>query len=511
MTLTGSQIERIAEAIQNAYSRDELRRVVLACMDKEFDGLVADKAYAAQVFDLVQWANRQSRAMDLLYCAYEHNRTNEALKMLWHEYMPKDGTPQLATNDIFLSFNHYDMTVAKRLSADLERAGFSVWTDGDLAPGTQNWQDAIEAAVEKCRCMVVVMTPHSKTSRWVRIEVDLAQELERPVIPVLADGQRREAVLLSLRDVQYVDLRREYAHAVQTQLVPAVQGILKSQPTYPSVPRIDVIAGKADAATSNPVTQSLPNLPMTAKVRDDAKIFRVQPLEIEWVEIPAGEFLMGSDKSKDELALENETPQHSVTLPKYHITKYPITNAQYLGFVNASGNIPPEHWKNGKIPRGFENHPVVHISWHDACAYCEWASSVAQFKIRLPTEAEWEKAARGRDGRIWPWGDQAPTRDLCNFARNEDGTTPVNKYPEGMTPYGAFDMAGNVWEWTNSEYRLYKYDPYDGRETSSRYASRTLRGGTWLDFERGVRCANRVVNRPDGSGSLIGFRLVSPE
>ena len=487
MTLTGPQIERITEAIRRAYSRDELRRAVLVCMDEDFDSLVSEKAYAAQVFELVAWANRQSRAVDLLRCAYEHNRTNEALRALWAELAPASGAAHAAAaGDIFLSYSHHDSAFARRLYADFAAAGFSVWADEGLAPGTQNWQDAIEAAVGKCRCMVVVMTPHAKASRGVRIEVDLAQELEKPIYPVLANGERKDAVLFSLRDVQYLDARSDYPAAVQRKLILELGKYL---------------GGAAAARSAPPVAVRV--------VKQATSELRTAPLEIEWVTIADGEFPIGSDKSKDKQALDNEMPQHSVKLPTYHIAKYPVTNAQYLEFVKASGHAAPRHWQDGMIPQGKENHPVVHVTWRDACAYCAWASSVAQCTIRLPSEAEWEKAARGTDGRIWPWGTSRRRKTCATLAARKEAQRRWKRYPLGRSPYGVMDMAGNVWEWTSSQYNAYPYDAADGREEQGGDVPRTLRGGAWnyIDY---VRCAARLDLHPVNWSGDVGFRVVSP-
>ena len=205
------------------------------------------------------------------------------------------------------------------------------------------------------------------------------------------------------------------------------------------------------------------------------------PIDFDWVTIPTGEFTMGSDKSKDSMARDNETPQHRLTLPEYRIARVPVTNAQYQHFVTATGHTAPQHWTNSKNPQGKEEHPVVNVTWHDAQALCEWA------KVRLPSEAEWEKAARGTDGRIWPWGDDSPTERHCNFNMNIGDTTPVGNYPDGAGPYDVLDMAGNVWEWTSSLFKPYRYDANDGREDPQASGIRTLRGGSWLHTGQGVR------------------------
>jgi serine/threonine-protein kinase len=232
------------------------------------------------------------------------------------------------------------------------------------------------------------------------------------------------------------------------------------------------------------------------------------PISFDWVEIPAGSFLMGSDRKKDGRAYDNELPQHTVTLPAYRIARTPVTNAQYRVFVQATGRHAPQHWKEGRIPEGKEDHPVVYVSWQDAVAFCRWASEATGATIRLPTEAEWEKAARGTDGRIYPWGNDKPTAEHCNFSRNVGDTTPVGSYPKGASPYGVLDVAGNVWEWTNSLFRRYPYDPTDGREDSYSEERRTVRGGSFHDLVRYVRCACRYVDI--NPLYYVGWRVASP-
>jgi formylglycine-generating enzyme required for sulfatase activity len=196
-----------------------------------------------------------------------------------------------------------------------------------------------------------------------------------------------------------------------------------------------------------------------------------KPIRLELIRIPAGEFLMGDDK-------------HLVDVAEFYIGKYPVTNAQYAAFVQAKNYDRPKHWKDGRIPAGKENHPVVYVSWDDSVAFCEWLSQATGRTFRLPTEAEWEKAARGGlripglDGalmdnplpaRTYPWGDKF-SKDKCNVSESGAAdTTPVDEYsPAGDSPYGVADMAGNVWEWVEDWYRL-----------SRNY--HVLRGGSWND------------------------------
>jgi formylglycine-generating enzyme required for sulfatase activity len=236
-----------------------------------------------------------------------------------------------------------------------------------------------------------------------------------------------------------------------------------------------------------------------------------QPIEPELVLIPAGEFLMGSDPAKDGRAYDAEQPQHGVYLPEYHIARTPVTNAQYAAFVEATGHKVPKGWVDGKPRDGQEDFPVVYVSWRDAMAYCKWLSEKSGQACRLPSEAEWEKAARGTDGEIYPWGNVwDPVR--CNSTESgPDDATAVIAYPKGASPYGILDMAGNVWEWTGSLYRPYPYDPNDGREDPNRLdGERALRGGAYYSSARRVRCAYRDSGDVDDWRGNYGFRVCVP-
>jgi formylglycine-generating enzyme required for sulfatase activity len=245
-----------------------------------------------------------------------------------------------------------------------------------------------------------------------------------------------------------------------------------------------------------------------------------QPIEPEMVLILAGAFTMGSDPGLDPEALDDEGPPHTLHLPDYYLAQTPVTNAQYAAFVQATGHPAPYHWGGGSPSRRKELHPVVNVSWHDALAYCNWLAQATGKPYRLPSEAEWEKAARGDDGRIYPWGGQwDPAR--CNSREGGPGativeekiyigdTTPVGAYPEGASPYGLLDMAGNVWEWTSSAYEVYPYDPGDGREDlqAGDEVRRVLRGGASGNLAWRVRCAFRASDLPDFFFYDRGFRV----
>ena len=246
-------------------------------------------------------------------------------------------------------------------------------------------------------------------------------------------------------------------------------------------------------------------------------------LDFDWVEVPAGWFRMGSDPRRDPHTQDEEQPQHRLYLPKFRLSRVPVTAVQFAAFVSATGfqtDAEAERaercWErpHGLQGHGFAEeagHPVTCVSWYDAQAFCRWAG------VRLPTEAEWEKAARGADGRIYPWGDERPDPARCNCGGIIGATSPVGGCPAGASPYGALDMAGNTWEWTatlwgslkDGHYR-YPYDPADGREASDAPESvmRIVRGGSFRDDRSWVRCAYRDWRYPFYRSDTIGFRVV---
>jgi formylglycine-generating enzyme required for sulfatase activity len=214
---------------------------------------------------------------------------------------------------------------------------------------------------------------------------------------------------------------------------------------------------------------------------------------MDFVRVPAGRFLMGSAK-ENELAFDDERPQHTVDLLyDYFMARFPVTNQLYQEYVKARGlQHPVSGWEAKK------NHPIGKVSREDAIAYCDWLNGLLKAELpaglvfRLPTEAEWEKAARGINGREYPWGNKYD-KNRCNIKEGgRGGTTPVGLYsPQGDSPYGCADMAGNVWEWTHSVDKPYPYDPADGREDKKAAGRHVRRGGSFTTFDRSARCACR--------------------
>lgn len=266
---------------------------------------------------------------------------------------------------------------------------------------------------------------------------------------------------------------------------------------------------------------ALPALPdPLAGFRPDALYLSDDSL-LGFAEIPGGAFTMGSDPGLDSLAFDIEwwgegRVQGTVDLPRYYVARFETTVAQYTAFVRASGHPVPE-------PRTVQaglTHPVAFVAWTDAVAYARWLDGALRddpdtpapvarlladgWSVALPTEAQWEKAARGDDGRIYPWGDE-PLPERANYRARS--TAPVGSFPCPECAHGLADMAGNVWEWTRSPYQPYPYDESDDARGLDAQALWIMRGGGFGDPERMVRAANRGGADPGARRAFIGFRV----
>jgi formylglycine-generating enzyme required for sulfatase activity len=255
-----------------------------------------------------------------------------------------------------------------------------------------------------------------------------------------------------------------------------------------------------------------------------------------FIPIPAGAFPLGTpERDLSGLAkayggtresYREEAPRHLLALPAFEIARIPVTNQLYAAFV-AAGARPPITWREEQPPDRLRDHPVVDVSWDEANAFCEWlTAAIGDWRLgigkvdpgpqslvsspqvfRLPSEAEWERAARGIDGRAFPWGDAWDAARANTRERGLAGTTPVGAYSSGASPAGCLDMDGNVWEWTASLDAPYPYLPGDGREDPRAAGRRILRGGCYANPHGFARCACRFRLLPSVHNPFLGFRL----
>lgn len=270
-------------------------------------------------------------------------------------------------------------------------------------------------------------------------------------------------------------------------------------------------------------SKSPPDLPASwaklLKPKPGTEYVDGMPKEIVWLKdgaemilVPGGKFLFGENKEEREE-------------PAFYVDKFPVTNERYKKFVDATKyKVPdapqewakPYNWKNGTYPKGKGKHPVVLVDFSDVTEYCRWAEK------GLPSDEQWEKAARGTDGRRYPWGEEFEDGRCNSWHEKIEGTTPVDKYPKGASPCGCYDMSGNVWEWTSSAVVAVPQMPSESGQTDSAAAALALsakpqgyvaKGGSWFDGEVRVRVTSFGWIRPELKGNNLGFRcaVVLPE
>ena len=277
-------------------------------------------------------------------------------------------------------------------------------------------------------------------------------------------------------------------------------GGFSARPNSPAATQIvqvqDTTTKQPDPSqTSTPKPTSTP-LTIVTKAREQDGM--------EMVYVPEGTFTMGR-----EMGESNEKPVRQVYLDAYWIDKYEVTNAQYTQCVadgacsepsNTSSYTRSSYYGNAT----YADHPVIYVNWNQAQDYCTWVGA------DLPTEAQWEKAARGTDGRTYPWGNNGPNNDLANYNQNEGDTTAVGSYPEGASPFGALDMAGNVWEWVLDNYGIYKSGDTNNPKGPTGGGTNVIRGGSYYYYTSSIRTAYRYYYFPTFTGFNVGFRCASP-
>jgi formylglycine-generating enzyme required for sulfatase activity len=419
---------------------------------------------------------------------------------------------------IFLCHSSSDKPTVRELYQKLSAEGWiDVWLDEEkLLPG-QDWDYEIERALDKSDAVIVTLSTDSVSKegyvqKELRFALDIA--LEKPegtifILPVRLDDCERPRRLRPIQGIDYFPLeRRELAYArLRQSLELRAQALGIVTDTTPSKPEPLPLSGdESQVRSKREITQVVKHRSTIKFAPGGHVIYTFGGME--FVEVPAGKFIMGS-RSQDG-AEEDEKPQHTVDIPyDYFMARFPVTNAQYAAYVNVQGiTHPVSGWE--KKP----DHPVVNVSWQDAMAYCVWWNDLQRNELpsgvvlRLPTEAEWEKAARGTDGAIYPWGNTFD-KNKCNTDEGgKNDTTPVGAYsPQGDSPYGAADMVGNVWEWTHSLFRKYPYEADDRREAEHVSGEHVQRGGSFLGTDQLARAAARYRGDPSFL-DFVGFRVV---
>lgn len=398
---------------------------------------------------------------------------------------------------IFISYAKKDTrSLAIQLTDALNAIeGVTAWVDRSLRAG-QSWEVQIQAQIDRCDAMVVLYSPdinrhkHGQDESYVLTEISYAKyTVRKPIIPVMA--QRTEPPI-ALASAHYIDF------------------------TLDGLTLDDLVQALCDEVgmtySANLITPSLREI-----VQNKLDILNILPPPFEWIEIPAGEFTMGHEDY-------SHNPPRKVTLPTFRIAKYPVTNAQYAKFIEAEGYREPKWWidagwqvreANKWIePRRWNDHnfnspeqPVNALSWYESVAFARWLKDATGENVTLPLEAQWEKAARGRDGRLYPWGNTFD-QNRCNTRESSIGkTTLVRQYEgKGDSPFGVVDMAGNVWEWCLDQYSNPQIDPSKVNLHST--DARVLRGGSFSSNLNVAVASSRLGDDPYFDYNSYGLRLV---
>ena len=372
---------------------------------------------------------------------------------------------------IFVAYAHKDKAIVYPEIARLHALGYRIWYDEGIAPAT-DWPENVAEALDGCAYFIVFISPHAVASRNVCNEIHFALESRKPCLPVyLEKTPLTPGLKLCMGTIQAVYRWNISEQQYQRKLARTLPGELHGMPQT-------IHEATAIAPPPAPAIAAAPSVAYSGAASPNSR-----DLNIEWIAIPAGEFLYGEHKERR-------------TLAAFRIMKYPVTVAQYRRFCEATGRqmpaAPAWGWR--------DTHPVVNVSWEDAAAFADWAD------LALPTDEEWEKAARGTDGREYPWGNGWDAAK-CHCAKQKLGdakeTAPVGSYPAGASPYGVLDLAGNVWEWCESW--------YDKNQNT-----RVLRGGSWYYANPGYfRAAIRISDYPptyrfNGGGFRCVLRSPGP-
>ncbi len=469
-----------------------------------------------------------------------------------------------STGHVFISYDRENQTYTQKLADSLRQRGFDVWMDARLESGDR-WLRTIEQTVRDSAAVVVVMTPESRDSEWVEREILLAQSESKPIFPLLLRG----GVFFLLINTRWDDvtngrlppddfydrLEREVRPPSKEEIIEAPEPTVRKERTltWPLPGLLALVIGvvvvgvvvsgligggeertpipttSVTLVSEGPTPTPVPPAP-TSQPPTPAPGFGVGSTKVrekdgmEMVYVPGGTFQMGSTNAEIDAVFdqceqdrgsgecqrdwfERESPRHSVTLDSFWMDRIEVTNSQYARCVADGTCSPPS--ESGSYTRDsyhgdsqFDNYPVIYVDWEDADTYCQWGGG------RLPTEAEWEYAARGRDSYLYPWGNDPPNNTLANYAGNVGDTTEVGSYPKGSSWVGALDMAGNVFEWVSDWYAEYGASSVENPTGPDTGDLRVLRGVSWEIGPDFMRSAGRGRGGPDYLDFSIGFRCV---
>ena len=400
-------------------------------------------------------------------------------------------------SDIFISYSRQDQARVKSLAEALHKTcGWSVWWDTHI-PAGKTFDEDIETSLDEARCVVVVWSKASINSRWVQTEA--GEGLCRGIlVPVSIDNAKIPLAFSRIQTADFSAWQGDTNAEVFQKLLADLTGVLGETAHKMSLANAET----ASASSLDDNKKNVDHEPDSISMQDSRTINAQEQNhslnETELVRITGGKFLMGSPKS--EKGRDVNEQQHEVFIDDFAIGKFPVTFAEYDRYCDETGLAKPDDKGWGR-----SNRPVINVSWMDAHDYTQWLTRVTSKPYRLPTEAEWEFAARGGTQTAYWWGEKYD-QDRSNSNGSHKKTTPVDTFKPN--PFGLYDIVGNVWEWTGS---CYEQD-YNGLENKSAekedYIRRVIRGGSWYYKSGYARSANRYGYDPDDGSFDLGFRLV---
>jgi formylglycine-generating enzyme required for sulfatase activity len=390
-------------------------------------------------------------------------------------------------SDIFISYKREDQATARKLADALEKEGWSVWWDPKLRAG-DDFDEVIEKVLDESSCVIVLWSEMSLQSHYVRAEAAEALEQEK-LVPVAIENVTLPFRFKRLHTLKLLNWDGSSGSAEFRKLVDDIREII-------SPPK-----GKTETRrTTTQSSTTIDNRKPGSVFRDTLKDGSQAP---EVVVIPAGIFKMGDIQGTGD---RDEKPVHTVNIPKsFAIGRYPITFEDYDRFASATSRpLPADWWGRGR-------QPAINVSWNDAVEYAKWLSEQTGKRYRLPTEAEWEYAARAGTETAYWWGDEMkPGMANCVGGGRWLGTSPVGSFQ--LNPFGLYDTAGNVWEWVEDcWHKNYEGAPADGsawlEANGGDCGRRVMRGACWGYAPLYLRTSYRLRNKANTRTATVGFRL----
>ena len=388
---------------------------------------------------------------------------------------------------IFLSYASQDSEEAKSIYLALRDQGHEVFFDrADLLAGDE-YHNRIRAAIDHAHLFVFLISPDALDSgSYTLTELTIAEKSNRRLLPVMLRETEIARLPAAIKAVTFHRADGNLAASVAAEAHRIAGDVWRKRLKQFAVglAGIAVLAAGVFYATVGKNKQQYAG-------KDGAPA----------VLIPAGSFIMGDDEN---------SPRREIFVNAFYMDKYEVTVGRYAAFLQATGNVkPPEEWDTTNIQTGAEL-PVVGVDWHDADGYCRWAGK------RLPTEAEWERVARGDDERKYPWGRDAPTPELATFGKPyqnpvyKDGVTRVGTHSKGMSPFGIYDLSGNVWEWVSDWYtESFPSDDVRNPRGPDNGKHKVMRGGGWYDPPDRITATKRMYADPAQVDDEVGFRCAS--